>query len=128
MSPIFVLPKKDGTYRRILNLKGLNEHVEYHHFKMDTYGYAVRLVMPGCYMASVDLKDAYCSVPIAEEHQQFLKFQWKDKVFQYTCLPNWLASAPRMFTKLTKPVCATLRQCRHINMSYWRLTVNWHFC
>ena len=36
ISSIFIRPKKDGTYRLILNLKNLNDHVEYHHFKMDT--------------------------------------------------------------------------------------------
>ena len=35
ISTIFIRPKKDGTYRLILNLKNLNDHVEYHHFKMD---------------------------------------------------------------------------------------------
>ena len=36
ISTIFIRPKKDGGFRLILNLKNLNEHVEYQHFKMDT--------------------------------------------------------------------------------------------
>ena len=36
ISTIFVRPKKDGTFRMILNLKQLNEFVSYYHFKMDT--------------------------------------------------------------------------------------------
>ena len=32
--------KKNGEYRMILNLKKLNESVEYHHFKMDTLEFA----------------------------------------------------------------------------------------
>ena len=46
-------------------------------------------------MASVDLKDAYYSVPIASEDRKFLKFEWKGDYYQYTCLPNGLACAPR---------------------------------
>lgn len=60
-------------------------------------------------MASVDLKDVYYTVHVAEEHQKYLKFMWDSTLFQYTCLPNGLASAPRMFTKLLKPMFATLR-------------------
>ena len=45
-------------------LKGLNQLIEYHHFKMDTLWSAVRSMTPGCFMASVDLKDAYYIVPI----------------------------------------------------------------
>jgi hypothetical protein len=36
ISNIFARPKKDGTYRVILNLKVLNSEIEKHHFKMET--------------------------------------------------------------------------------------------
>ena len=68
ISFIFIRPKKDGTYRLILNLKNLNDHVEYHHFKMDTLQSAIRLMKQNCCMASVDLRDAYYSVPIDKEY------------------------------------------------------------
>ena len=69
-------------------------------------------------MAAVDLKDACYTVPLAEEHQKYLKFMWNNTLFQYTCLPNGLASAPRMFTKLLKPMFATLREQGHIILGY----------
>ena len=37
LSPLFVRPKKNGEYRMILNLKGLNKYIPNHHFKMDTF-------------------------------------------------------------------------------------------
>ena len=61
-------------------------------------------------MASVDLKHAYYSVPVAKEFQKFLKFKWKGQLYCFTCLPNGLACCPRLFTKIMKPVFATLRQ------------------
>ena len=94
----------------ILNLKGLNSHIEYHHFKMDSLWSAARLMTPQCYMASLDLKDAYYSVPIADEHRKYLRFYWKGQLFQYTCLPNGLSSAPRYFAIILKPVYSTLRK------------------
>ena len=74
VSNVFVRPKKDGTYRMILNLKSLNDFVVYQHFKMDNILTAHKLMRPKCFMASVDLKDAYYSVPIALEDRKFLKF------------------------------------------------------
>ena len=118
ISTIFIRPKKDGTYRLILNLKSLNDHVEYHHFKMDTLQSAIRLMKQNCYMASVDLRDAYYSLPIDKEYQKFLRFVWKGKLFQFTCLPNGLSCAPRLFTKILKPVYATLRKKGHLNVGY----------
>ena len=118
ISTIFIRPKKDGGHRLILNLKNLNDHVEYHHFKMDTLQSAIRLMKQNCFMASVDLRDAYYSVPIDSEHQKFLRFTWRGKLFQFVCLPNGLACAPRLFTKILKPVYATLRQKGHLNVGY----------
>ena len=35
---------------------------------------AVRMMRPSCYMASIDLKDAYYSVPMHKNYQKYLKF------------------------------------------------------
>ena len=118
ISPIFIRPKKDGSYRLILNLKQLNESVEYHHFKMESVMSAIKLMKLGCFMASVDLKDAYYSVSVKECYRKFLRFLWKGKLFQYTALPKGLACCPRQFTKLLKPVYATVRRQGHTNVPY----------
>jgi hypothetical protein len=99
ISPIFTTPKKDGSHRVIFNLKSLNKSVTYYHFKMDTLETAIRLITPCCFMTSIDLKDAYYSVPIADEHQKYLKFLWRDQLYAFTCLPMGLTSSPRIFTK-----------------------------
>ena len=70
ISPIFTRPKKDGSFRMILNLKCFNANVTHYHFKMDNIWSAIRLMKPRCYMASIDLKDAYYSVPICKDHQK----------------------------------------------------------
>ena len=118
ISPIFLRPKSDGSYRMILNLKKFNEFVEYHHFKMDTLDTVIKMMKPGCFMASVDLRDAYYTVPVHPEHRKYLKFLFNGTLYQYTCLPNGLSSAPRIFTKLLKPVFATLHEQGYLNSGY----------
>ena len=118
ISPIFLIPKPDGSHRLILNLKGLNEHVVYRHFKMESNWHAIQLMKPGCYMASIDLKDAYYSVHICMKHQKYLKFSWNGTLYKFTCFPNGLALAPRKFTKLLKPVYSALRRKGHISSPY----------
>lgn len=78
ISPIFLRPKPDGTYRMILNLQDFNEFVQYHHFKMDTLETAVKMTKPGCFMALIDLKDAYYTVPIYHAPPKISKIyiQW----------------------------------------------------
>ena len=109
ISHIFPRIKKDGSVRIILNLKNLNETVTYEHFKMDTRQMAARLLTKNCFMASVDLKQAYFAISIAKEHRKYLKNFWEGTLYQFTCMPNGLACGPRIFTKLLKPVFATLQ-------------------
>ena len=75
---------------------------------MDTLETVTRMMKPGCFMASVDLKDTYYTVPIDSDHQKYLKFMFNGTLYQCTCLPNGLSSAPGIFAKLLKPVCSTL--------------------
>ena len=56
ISPIFITPKKDRSGRVIFNLKGLNESVSYHHFKMDSLETAIKLMRPGCFMTSINIR------------------------------------------------------------------------
>ena len=87
ISPIFVGKKSDGGFRLILNLKRFNNFVEYKKFKMETISAILHLVRPGMCMAKLDIKDAYYSVPICEDHQSLLKFQYQASLFTFTALP-----------------------------------------
>lgn len=118
LSHIFVRPKSDGSHRLILNLSRLNDHIEKIHFKMETLKSALQLVKQNCYFAKIDLKDAYFSVGIHPQSRKFLKFIWQAKLYQFTCLANGLSPAPRLYTKLLKPVFATLRKLGHSNVPY----------
>ena len=69
-------------------------------------------------MASIDLTDAYYSVPVATVDQKYLMFQFEGIRYKYVCLPNVLSPAPRIFTKLMKPVLSSLRKKRHQVMNY----------
>lgn len=70
ISIIFLRSKPDGTHLMILNLKKLNESVLYQHFKIDTLCAVVRKMNPNCYMASIDMEDAYYSVPVADSNKK----------------------------------------------------------
>lgn len=119
INTIFVREKKNkNEFRMILNLKLLNEHVEYHKFKMDTIRSVIKMIQKDNWMATVDIRDAYYTVKIAKNHRKFLKFFWKGRLYQYECLPNGLSSAPRLFTKIMKPIMATLRSMGHTVLGY----------
>ena len=76
---------------------------------MEIINYALNLVTATCYMAKIDIKDAYYSIPILPEHRKFSKFTLQGKLYKLTCLPNGLCSGPRKFFKLLKSPLVKLR-------------------
>lgn len=68
------MKKKNGKLRPVINLMKLNEFISYHHFKMDTLDVVLSSVKRYSYFVSIDLKDAYLSVPIDMKDRKYLKF------------------------------------------------------
>ena len=102
VSPIFLTPKKDESFRMILNLKKFYQFVRNKHFKVESLHHVITMMKPSCFMASLDIRDAYYSVLIYKSHQRYLKFVWWSQIFQFTCLPYCLDCTTRVFTKLLK--------------------------
>ena len=94
----------------MINLRALNQYVRVEHFKMEGLHLVPDLLQQRDWMVKMDLKDAYLQIPIHPDHQHLLQFIWGQKHFKFQCLPFGLSSAPRVFTKLLKPVVGFLRQ------------------
>ncbi|KAJ5195502.1 uncharacterized protein N7498_008940 [Penicillium cinerascens] len=51
----------------------------------------------GCTIIKRNIKDAFRIVPVAENNQHLLAFQWNDSTYVECCLPFGLATAPFLF-------------------------------
>lgn len=108
-SHMFVIAKKGGGKRPIIDLSPLNRFLKSVHFKMEGIHMVPELVEKGDWFVKIDLKDAYFSIPIAQSDQAFLAFDWEDSTYAFQVLPFGLCSAPRVFTKMMRPVVEFLR-------------------
>ena len=54
-------------------------------------------------MASVDLKDAFFTIPICEDDIKYLKFLWEGRTLAFLAILNGYSDAMLMFTKILKP-------------------------
>ena len=61
------------------------------------------------YMTTLDLKDAYLSVPVQKDSQTLVQFLRRNTCFVFQGLCFGLNTAPRVYAKLLKPVAARLR-------------------
>ena len=109
-SNLFLVPKKDGRQRPVINLKALNCFIQPQHFKMEGIHTLKELMKPGDWFAKLDLKDAYFTIPMHSSQRKYLRFVLQGKTYEFHCLPFGLSSAPWVFTKTLKPVAALLRE------------------
>jgi hypothetical protein len=105
ISPIFLVPKKDGGMRPILNLKKLNAaHLDTPHFRMETVEDVRHALQPGDWATSIDLKDAYFHVLLHPSKRKYMRFGWKGRLFKFLVLSFGLSPAPKVFTSITRVI------------------------
>ena len=78
----------------------------------------INMLKPGMFLASTDIKDAFYSVLIFPEHRKYLRFIWKEKIYQFLAMPNVYIDATRIFNKLLKPVFASLHELEYESSVY----------
>ncbi len=109
-SPYFIVPKKGGGLRPILDLRLLNRALHRLPFKMLTHRRMIKCIQPRDWFAAIDLKDAYFHVSILPRHRPFLRFAFEGRAWQYRVLPFGLSLSPRVFTKVVEGALAPLRE------------------
>ena len=105
---MFVIPKNGGGWRLIIDLRYLTSYLEPLHFKMEGL-YMLPTILKGQWqMAKIDLRDAYLTIPVVQEHHCLLPFKVPPDAI--LLLPFGLCFVPFVFSKVTKPIGQFLRQ------------------
>ncbi|KAL0148205.1 hypothetical protein M9458_056526, partial [Cirrhinus mrigala] len=82
-SRYFIVPKKDGGLRPILDLRLLNRAVMCLRFKMLTLSQVISQIRSKDWFVTIDLKDAYFHISILPQHRKFLRFAFRGEAYQY---------------------------------------------
>ena len=107
-SRLFVVWKTLGSWRPVIDLSHLNRFVDVSPFQMETIQSVLLSVRQGDWRASIDLKEAYLQVPVHPTSRRFLRFMFRDTVYQFKALCCGLSTAPQVFTRVMAPVSAIL--------------------
>ncbi|GAA6095931.1 uncharacterized protein LOC125138511, partial [Tachysurus ichikawai] len=108
-SRYFLVPKKDGSLRPILDLRVLNKHLRKYNFRMLTHGSLIRSIKRNDWFCSIDLSDAFFHISIYPPHMKFLRFAYQGVCYEFTVLPFGLALSPRTFCLCAEAGLAPLR-------------------
>ena len=108
-SRLFVVPKPDGSFRPVIDLKKLNQFIIVLSFKMETLFSIIAALQPQEWITKIDLKDAYHHILVHVNIRKYFRFVVAGIVYQFHVLPFGLSAAPREFTKTLAPVVQLLR-------------------
>ena len=85
---------------------------------MDSLDYIISMIRPGDFFISIDISDAYYSIAMNIISTPILTFIFMHILYQFTCLPQGLTSAPRIFTRILRVVMTFLR-AQSIRIAAW---------
>ena len=107
-SRLFLVPKKTGGMRPVIDLSILNSYLSVPHFKMETNRSIRACILPGMLTTKLDLSDAYFHIPISLASRKYFRFVWNNKIYQFLAVPFGLAVAPQVFTRVFQTVIVHL--------------------
>ena len=93
----WLVPKKKGKLRPLINLPSLNQYINKQHFKMETVKSVRQSIIANDWAVSIDLTDAYLHVPIHLTSRKYFRFVYEHQVFQFTALPFVMSLSPWFF-------------------------------
>ncbi|CAB0040714.1 unnamed protein product [Trichogramma brassicae] len=99
-SPIVLAKKKQGKYRFCIDFKKINEVSEKDAYPLPQIE-AILNKLRGAKISTIDLKNGYWQVPLAENSKQYTAFTVPGRgLMQFTVMPFGLHSAPAVFQRL----------------------------
>ena len=126
-SGLGLVPKHDGGWCAIYHLSApygsnINDSINSQdhtlsYCSVDDAFAIVSTLERGALMAKIDLKNAFCLIPVRPQDWNLLGIKWHDQFYIDTCLPFGLRSAPLLFTQLADAIHWSLQHnhgVRHV--------------
>ncbi len=97
-------PKKGGKLQLVTDCRPANNFLRTPEFKQEGILQLENIVQEGDYFITLDLKDGFFHVPVAEDSTRYLGILWKQRFYIWRVLPFGLSASPYFFYKTLHPV------------------------
>ncbi|KAA6390135.1 MAG: hypothetical protein EZS28_014338 [Streblomastix strix] len=98
-NPTFIVPRKDGRLRKILDCRRINFFTKHVHFKMDGAERLRQILKQTNYATILGIKDAFHHIYVQPNFQKFLGFKFKNGSQTYLGPSFGWKLSPFMFSK-----------------------------
>ena len=102
VSRAFLVPKKNGGFRLVINLRPVNPYCVKHSCRYESLKVLQSIATQDCYMFAMDLQDGYHCLNIRPEDRRCVTFELQGEVFQCAALPFGWCNSPFYFSKLMR--------------------------
>ena len=118
VSRVSTVPKKDGSFRLITDLRDINKYLENKTFIYEGIDTALEIVEPRDQLITLDIKDGFYHVQIDEKFHKYLGICFNNTYYVWCVLPFGLKHSSYFFCKILRPVIQHLRQLEIKVVSY----------
>ena len=119
ISRISTVPKQDGTFRLITDLRQLNACLSSSKtFIYENIDPVLEIVQPEDKLVTLDIKNGFFHIKVDPKFQTYLGFTYKDVHYVWCVLAFGLNHSPNYWDKVLRPLVQFLRQCGLKTVAY----------
>jgi hypothetical protein len=115
VSPIVVVPKKDGSIRITINSKKANKALIREQYPMSTIDDIKTLIQGASWITKLDMRKAYSQLVIRKEDRHMTTFMTHEGTFRSKRLLNGMSPCAEIFERVVKEVLQDIKNANSLS-------------